>query len=89
MLPREFSYFVDSICIHFGGSLTSSRRTEKHNAAVGGVPNSPHLLGLGADVVYDEVPELQRVVDHARYLGLVVIREKDHDHFQPADWKPS
>jgi hypothetical protein len=88
MRPEDFAYHVLAVCTHFGGSETSGRRTDKHNAAVGGVPDSPHRFGLGRDVVYDEVPELQRVIDFARTLGLVVIREKDHDHFQPADWTP-
>jgi len=88
MYAEVFGPRVLSVCRFFGGSITSWQRTEKHNAAVGGVPSSPHLAGCGADVVYDEVPELQRVVDYCRLVGLVVIREKDHDHFQPADWTP-
>ncbi len=89
MRTEDFAIHVLTICIYFGGSETSGRRTAKHNAAVGGVPNSPHRFGLGRDVVWDEVPPLHEVIDYARGLGLFVIREEDHDHFQPADWTPS
>jgi len=89
MTPTQFAQMVDAACLYFLGSLTSGRRTARHNARVGGVPNSPHVAGFGADVVYDVVPPLTDVMQFVEPLGLVVIREKDHDHFQPADWTPS
>lgn len=38
-----------------GGALTinSGVRCTKHNKAVGGVPNSQHLLGKAADIVWE------------------------------------
>ena len=30
--------------------ITSGYRTKKHNEAVGGVPNSSHLIGVAADI---------------------------------------
>jgi len=89
MLPSDFAGRVDNIAQHFGGSVTSCRRTREHNALVGGVENSPHVYGVGADVVWDKVPELPRVQGYAMALNLHVIREKDHDHFQPVDWRPA
>lgn len=89
MTRGVFGATMLSVCDHFGASITSWQRTVRHNATVGGVANSPHLVGVGVDVVYDQVPELDQVIDFIRPLGLAVIREADHDHFQPADWGTS
>ena len=43
---------LDSIREHFGVpvSITSGRRCESHNKAVGGANKSQHVLGLAADI---------------------------------------
>ena len=33
--------------------VTSGYRTKEHNAKVGGVPNSSHLIGVAADIAVD------------------------------------
>lgn len=68
------------------GSVTSGGRSLERNNQVGGVPNSPHLLDLGADIVHDgAMPAAQRET-LARGLGLTLVVEGDHDHLQPIDW---
>lgn len=64
-------------------SVTSWGRTQKRNAAVGGVPNSLHLVDLAVDVVYDQPISYATASELAAHLGLRVIRETDHDHLQP------
>ena len=68
-------------------SETSGTRTEAHNAAVGGVEHSAHLVGLARDVVYDKPVPLEERTEWSRRLGLRLIVEGDHDHLQPIDWK--
>jgi hypothetical protein len=80
MTPDDFASHVRTYCSRFGGSVTSWGRTAAHNAAVGGVWNSQHLLWLAVDVVYDTIPDITIATDAARQLGLVIYREGDHDH---------
>lgn len=48
-------------------TITSGCRCAEHNAAVGGSPNSQHLLGRAADIVVKGVP----AIEVYRYLNLV------------------
>lgn len=54
---------------HFGRpvNINSGYRTPAHNAAVGGVPGSQHLLGTAADIAISEVAPLE-VARYAEYL---------------------
>lgn len=88
MTRGDFWEAVFTFCLALGGSTTSGIRSEKHNAAVGGVPHSAHRFGLAADVVYDALVDHQRAVDFAASLGLWLLRESDHDHVQPSSWLP-
>ncbi len=87
MTPLEFADSLRAYCAATGGSVTSWGRTVAHNAKVGGVPESAHLLWTAADVVYDAngVPP-PGVTPHrealAARLGLQLIHEGDHDHVQ-------
>lgn len=94
MTPLEFADALRSYCLATGGSVTSYGRSPAHNKAVGGLPDSAHLLWLAADIVYDAPidPTLKsRIADR---VGLHRIPEKgnvptpdeaaDHDHLQPA-----
>lgn len=65
-----------------GASVTSWGRTVAHNKAVRGVANSFHLRWLAVDVVYDKKPSLKEATTLAASQGLLLIREKDHDHLQ-------
>lgn len=87
MTRIEFVEAALMFCELTGGSVTSWKRTIAHNTKVGSTAvNSPHLYGLGVDVVYD-APVLKAVaVERARRLGLKLLRESDHDHLQPLDW---
>lgn len=86
MLIELFAQHLVEYVWHFHGSVTSWIRTTQHNRAVGGVETSPHLYGLAADIVYDEVPDLEVAQSYAAALALHVVRAHDHDHLQPDDW---
>lgn len=47
---------LDSLREHYGKPIriTSGFRTEKHNAAVGGVPDSSHMRGYAVDIACAE-----------------------------------
>jgi hypothetical protein len=66
------------------GTITSMYRTVAHNRAVGGVPNSYHLLGRAIDVVR-RPGVTHRMIDAAlRAAGFSLIEsldERDHSHF--------
>ena len=88
MTLTEFVLAVDRYRILTNASVTSWFRTADHNKAVGGVERSPHLTGLGVDVVYDADTEDPKTrVLTGFILGLKVISENDHDHIQPSDLK--
>lgn len=88
MTPLDFWDVLRLWCAIFDASVTSYGRTQKRNADVGGVAQSPHRYWVAADVVYDVPPTDASVSIHAHRLGLKVIRADDHDHLQPADWLP-
>lgn len=48
--------------------INSAYRTEKHNADVGGSPNSQHLKGKAADIVVSGVPS-SSVANFAKIIG--------------------
>jgi len=87
MTPGQFADALMAYCAATGGSITSWGRTVKHNAKVGGVVDSAHLLWIAADVVYDAngapppgVLPIRESLAHR--LGLTLIHEGDHDHVQ-------
>lgn len=67
-----------------GGVMTSGRRTPQGNAAVGGVPNSAHLRGDGADFTPLPGQTLQQTLAQAQqYFGpnaRVAIHNGTHVH---------
>lgn len=87
MTPPDFYGRVLSYCLLLRASTTSTFRTVRHNQDVGGVPHSAHLLGLAADVVYDDAPPEEERREWADRLGLWLLVEADHDHLQPSDWR--
>ena len=86
MTPADFYDRVLVYCAVLNASMTSGRRTQAHNAAVGGVTHSAHRAGLAFDVVYDQVVSGADRDSWADRLGLKVVIEGDHDHLQPAEW---
>lgn len=63
--------------------VSSFIRTRAHNAAVGGVPNSQHLLGTAIDLVPND-GDLEGLAMYAQQLGAFgyVTNEGDHVHLQ-------
>lgn len=84
MTPAEFASALMAYAAATRGSVTSWGRTVMHNRDVGGVPDSAHLLWVGADVTYDndDAPSWREAI--AKRVGLHLVHEGDHDHVQPA-----
>lgn len=81
--------FCDAVAVlgkKYSGSVTSWGRSEKHSKAVGGFAGDPHTWWLGVDMTYDALPPLGVLTEDAKLLGLKVLREGTHDHYQPADF---
>lgn len=55
-----FWSIVNEGALTFGGSIVSGIRSEKRNNAVGGHPQSRHLLGLAADITFLPTPDQGR-----------------------------
>lgn len=87
MTRAEFADAVFVYCSIMGASVTSWIRTEEHNQEVGGVAHSAHVAGLAVDVVYRTPWATHEGQEWAERLGLLLIREQDHDHLQPLGWK--
>lgn len=85
MTISEFCVAVATIGKRYQGSVTSWGRSVKHSTDVGGFNGDPHTWWLGVDMIYDSPPTPQLDVD-AKTLGLKVLHEKGHDHFQPLGW---
>lgn len=86
MTPPGFAACLVAYCYATGGSVTSWGRTGKHNAAVGGHPQSLHLVFLAADVVYDAPIDEAAARILASRFSLRLVREGDHDHLQASGW---
>lgn len=66
------------------GTITSALRSVAHNRAVGGVPNSYHLLGRAIDVVRRRGITHRQIDAALRSAGYSLIEsldEGDHSHF--------
>jgi hypothetical protein len=83
MTVLQFAQAAYVYCQKTAGSCTSWGRTVKHSIAVGGFDGDPHTWWVGADIVYDTLIDEQQAKKLAQSLGLLLIREKDHDHLQP------
>lgn len=84
MTPLDVAAAAIQLGSRFGGSVTSWGRSVHRNRVVGGHPKSYHLSWQAFDLVYDEEPpEVATLATYAARLGLRLVREGDHDHFQP------
>jgi len=66
------------------GTITSTFRSVAHNRAVGGVPNSYHLLGRAIDVVRRRGITHHQIEAALRSAGFSLVEsldEGDHSHF--------
>lgn len=77
-----FCVLIRELAHRHNVSVTSWWRTEKRNADVGGLVNSRHLDGVGADAVPDPGEDRDAVIASARALGLQVVDEGDHLHLE-------
>jgi len=66
----------------FNFSDTSGWRTAAHNATVGGVEDSKHLVGLARDCVLDDPTMTAQFIARCLALGLAAFHETDHIHVQ-------
>lgn len=66
------------------GTITSTFRSVAHNRAVGGVPNSYHLLGRAIDIVRRRGithRQIEAALRGAGYSLIESLDEGDHSHF--------
>jgi hypothetical protein len=66
------------------GTVTSAIRTAAHNKAVGGMPNSYHLVGRAIDVARRPGVSHARLESELRRAGYILVEsidEGDHSHF--------
>lgn len=76
VVKRELIVMLNAIRSRYGKPIviTSGYRSPEHNAAVGGVQNSFHTLGLAADIRplsenCSDLPELQKICDEMNARG--------------------
>ena len=64
-ISPELITVLEDVRMHFGApvKINSGCRCEKHNAKVGGVPNSQHVQGIAADIVVIGI-NTNRVADY-------------------------
>lgn len=79
---------IFDICVKHNGSVTGGPRTEKRNAAVGGVERSWHLWsrgGLAVDVIFDDNLERARAINAFERMDYQVIASyaDGHIHVEP------
>jgi uncharacterized protein YcbK (DUF882 family) len=77
-----FLMLVHTLCTIYPASVTSWIRTPKRNAAIGGKPESRHLLGMAVDIVPDDPLDGPRIIASARRLGLDAYDAKSHIHIE-------
>ena len=78
----RFEDKIRCLALLFDLSVTSWIRSRRRNAALAGVVDSRHLLGLAVDIVLDDTSVVDQFQKHAANLGLQVIIESDHLHVQ-------
>lgn len=86
----ELVKVVQAGCDYFDTSviINSGIRCPAHNKAIGGHPNSYHLYGKAADVVYKDIqPRLTAAYFRREYLGRYGIGE--YNSFTHIDVQPS
>jgi len=77
-----FDELLIALHIEFAFSETSKWRTAAHNATVGGVEDSKHLLGLARDCVLDDPHDSGGFIARCVDFGLSAFPETDHIHVQ-------
>lgn len=82
--PAGFLVLMLSLSMRYRFSVTSWIRTPDRNQAVGGHPDSFHMVGMAVDIVFDRPEDMEKFLEKASRYGLRAIDEKDHVHVQPA-----
>lgn len=79
LMNIEFVKILDRIreLVKFPLTINSGFRTEAHNLAVGGKPNSAHTKGLAADIQCSNSSDRYELVGAAYSLGIKRIGEGD------------
>ncbi len=80
-LVGEFQRAVDRV-LQDDDTVTSELRTLDENVAVGGEPDSQHLLGLAVDVVPGDGDQAALAVAFESEGLVAVVSEKGHVHAQ-------
>lgn len=82
MTYGEFSNIKRTLCILFDASETSGIRSTRRNHKVGGASKSCHQIefGYAADLVPDDMDDVDEMHEMAVKLGLFALVEADHIH---------
>jgi hypothetical protein len=78
----DFCLAIRALALIHRVSVVSWWRTEIRNRAEGGIVDSRHLDGLGADLIPDATENRANIITTARSLGLQVVDEGDHIHIE-------
>jgi uncharacterized protein YcbK (DUF882 family) len=84
---------IDKFVYIFGNThitISSGARCEKHNKEVGGLPGSAHLLGIAADIPYNNDKELFNLVNVAmsrNIVRIVIYKKRKFIHIDVATQK--
>lgn len=82
MTPLDFRLRLMQLACRFPFRTTSGYRDPASNAAVGGHPNSKHMIWEAEDIVPLQEQDKRGIEVEAQRLGLKVIDEIDHLHLQ-------
>lgn len=83
MTPGQMLDQILPSVMEAGATISSTYRSRKHNAKVGGVAKSWHTVGLALDVTDFFNPESRELfIWRVRQMGFQVVEESDHVHVE-------
>jgi len=85
MTIGEFWTKVTLLCLRYDGKVISGPRSLQWNKEVGGVANSYHVDGLGADIQFHKQLNKKIAAIHAKKLGMWVQIKNLAIHVQPKE----
>ena len=86
MGPGEFAEKMILLAVVVPLSEVSGIRSAKRNQEVGGIAESAHRVGLGRDLVLDDLADLPTLQSFAKRLGIQVVVHNGVIHLEPIDY---
>ena len=84
LLPQWEAIAQQAAALAPGATISSRARSKERNAAAGGVDSSWHRYRQAFDLAGVKPADKPKLIQWGRQLGLEVIDEGDHLHFEPA-----